>query len=655
MELDFRQVHLDFHTSEKIDKIGESFDKRQFQEALKKGHINSITLFSKCHHGWSYHPTEANEMHPGLKFDLLGAQIEAAHEIGVKTPVYLSAGLDEKTALRHRNWLVRNKDETTTWVSDFTQPGYHKLCMASPYLECLLRQIEEVCRLYDADGIFLDIAGVQPCYCQSCIAEREAMGLDPYDEEAVLYHAEQVYFRYAKAVRAAIDKYKPGLALFHNGGHIRQGRRDLAHCNTHLELESLPTGGWGYDHFPCSARYCQGLNMEYLGMTGKFHSTWGEFGGFKHPNALRYEVSLAAANGAKCSVGDQLCPNGKMDMVTYGLIGEAYAELEAKEPWLKNVSPAADIAVISPEAYTDNLGTGQTTQIGASESGAVRIMLEGKYLFDVVDFETDIDKYKLVILPDIIRADKRLEEKLKQFCKNGGKVLASGKSALKTEEDKFCLDLGAEYICKNPYSPDYFRPSVQIAGMGDTGYVMYGSGEKIRSAGTELGIRENPYFNRTREHFCSHRHTPDSAEYGGGGMTEGRDGIYIAWSIFEDYGTNGGLWAKQMVMFAADRLLGDKKTLKVNLPAQGIVTLMRQGERYICHLLYASPVKRGNGIEVVEDIVPIYDINVKIKTDKKPGRVYLAPQAEDIPFEYKNGEVSFWVKKLECHQMAVIE
>ena len=39
-------------------------------------------------------------MHPGLDFDLLGAQIEAAHEIGVKTPVYLSAGLDEKTARR---------------------------------------------------------------------------------------------------------------------------------------------------------------------------------------------------------------------------------------------------------------------------------------------------------------------------------------------------------------------------------------------------------------------------------------------------------------------------------------------------------------------------------------------------------------------------
>ena len=100
--MNYRQIHLDFHTSEKVAGIGKNFDKKQFQEALKAGHVNSITVFSKCHHGWAYHPSKANEMHPNLDFDLLGAQIEAAHEIGVKTPVYLSAGFDEKYAVKHQ-------------------------------------------------------------------------------------------------------------------------------------------------------------------------------------------------------------------------------------------------------------------------------------------------------------------------------------------------------------------------------------------------------------------------------------------------------------------------------------------------------------------------------------------------------------------------
>lgn len=651
----FRQVHLDFHTSEHIEDIGKKFDKKQFQTALKKGHINSITLFSKCHHGWAYHPSKANEIHPHLDFDLLGAQIQAAHEIGVKTPIYLSAGLDEKMAHRHPEWLVRNLDESTTWAKDFTEPGYHKMCMSSPYLDYLVKQIEEVCKNYDADGIFLDIVGVQPCYCQNCIAEREELGLNPYDENDVLKHAEMVYKRYAEKTRAAVDKYKPNLPLFHNGGHIRQGRRDLVNYNTHLELESLPTGGWGYDHFPFSARYCQGLGVDYLGMTGKFHGSWGEFGGFKHPNALRFEVALAAANGAKCSVGDQLSPSGEMDMVTYDLIGSAYSELEEKEEWLDNVESVADIAIISPEAYVGDLSTGQMTKVDDSGSGVCRIMLEGKYLFDVIDFESDLNKYKVIILPDVIRADTDFAKRLREFCDCGGKVLATGKSALYENSNEFCLNLGAEWIKENPYKPDYFRPLEKIKDMGDTGYIMYGNGEKIRCIGNELGIRENPYFNRTRAHFCSHQHTPNSCEYGGAGMTEGKDGIYIAWNIFADYAQSGKLHLKQMAIFALDRLLDSAKTLKTNLPAQGIVTLMKQSDRLICHLLYASPVKRGNGIEVIEDIVPIYNVELAIKTDKKINKVYLAPQKEDIDFTYENGYISVKLDKIECHQMVVFE
>ena len=188
----FRQVHLDFHTSEKIDGIGSNFSKEQFQSALKTGHVDSITVFSKCHHGWAYHPSEANEMHPGLKFDLLGAEIEAAHEIGVKTPVYLSAGFDEKTARRHHDWIRRpTPDQAVDWIT----PQFHELCMNTPYLDYLLAQIEEVVQKYDCDGIFLDIVGVRTCYCQHCVQTLLDEGKDPYDEKNAAELGERVYVK----------------------------------------------------------------------------------------------------------------------------------------------------------------------------------------------------------------------------------------------------------------------------------------------------------------------------------------------------------------------------------------------------------------------------------------------------------------------------
>ena len=67
----FRQVHLDFHTSPLIPGIGEKFDNKQWQDTLKEAAVDSITCFSCCHHGYSYHPTKVGKMHPHLKFNLL--------------------------------------------------------------------------------------------------------------------------------------------------------------------------------------------------------------------------------------------------------------------------------------------------------------------------------------------------------------------------------------------------------------------------------------------------------------------------------------------------------------------------------------------------------------------------------------------------------
>lgn len=655
--MNFRQVHLDFHTSEKIPGIGSKFSKEQFQSALKLGHVNSITVFSKCHHGWAYHPSEANEIHPGLDFDLLGAQIEAAHEIGVKTPVYLSAGLDEKMTRRHPEWLRRGKDDGINWNA----PGYHEFCMNSPYLDYLIKQVEEVVRTYDCDGIFLDIVGVRMCWCQNCIKTLLDEGKDPYDDANIRELGERIYKNYTTKIREAVDRIKPGLPVFHNSGHIRRGRRDLADVDTHLELESLPTGGWGYDHFPLSAAYSRTLGKEFLGMTGKFHTTWGEFGGYKHPNALRYEEALCTASGAKCSIGDQMHPDGHMEEATYALIGAAYAEVEEREPWLDGVTSVADIAILSEEAISNYYATGKIVHHGGADAdaGAVRMMLEGKYLFDVIDTEEPLDKYNLLILPDHAKLDTYLTDKIKAFTAKGGKVLATGQSGLGIGKDEFTLDFGCTYVGESAYRPVYFRPKFELPCLGNTAYVIYHPAYDIETNdGAQVLIdRENPYFNRTTFHFSSHQHTPNDKSVSYPAATVGADGAYISAELFTEYAKKGSIIAKLLVTHVIDELLGGAKTLTTNLPAQGVVTLMDQTaeKRLVNHVLYASPVRRGSGIEIIEDIIPLYDIDVTLKTNVEPKRVYLAPENKDIPYTYENGAVSYKIDKLDLHAMVVID
>ena len=659
-KLPLRQVHLDFHTSECIDNIGSMFDKENFKRCLKKGHINSITLFAKCHHGWAYFPSEANEMHPGLHFDLLSAELEACKEAGVAAPIYISAGFDEKYAVNHpEDLVIWNKDGHAPKVLEkdghkYLENGYFNLiCMNSPYLKVLEAQTKEVVEKFRPFGVFFDIVAPRICWCKRCNAEIASLGMDPNELKSHEIHGEMLYKRYCETVNAAARSIKPDIRIFHNNGHIPCGKRDLAYLNTHLELESLPTGGWGYDHFPKSARYVAGLGMEYLGMTGKFHLSWGEFGGFKHPNALRYETALSLACGAGCSVGDQMHPYGFLDDATYELIGGAYAEVEQVEKYCTDAKNIADIGLVSVEGLGED-----SDRNNASDVGACRMLLEGHYLFDVLDPQSDFSVYKLLILPDKIKITGELGKKLKTYVKNGGKVLCSGISGT-DETDAFAFNFGLCFIGKNQYRPTYYHTSYNALGLSPTSYVIYTDMYDTALCGNAevLGHSREPFFNRAPEHFCSHKHTPFKTEDHAPAAVLSKDGGYIAWNVFEEYAKIGSILLKDTVLRMLDALLAEKKTVVTNLPAQGVVSLTKQKEqaRYVLHTLYASPVKRGENVEIIEDLIPIHGTTLEIRVPETVKAVRLVPENKVLPFSYENGVCRFTIPEFVCKQVTVLE
>ncbi|MBO5857911.1 MAG: beta-galactosidase trimerization domain-containing protein [Clostridia bacterium] len=643
-----RQVHLDFHTSEFMT-VGDKFNKEQFQNAIKAGHLDSITVFSKCHHGWSYHPTEANEMHLTLKFDLLGAQLEACKEIGVNAPVYISAGYDEKDFIRHPEWrtvVSPNKEEQKEFENEV---HFHNLCFNTGYLDALCSQIEEVMVKYNPCGIFLDIVEPRICYCECCQRDIKALGLSIESKEDMESFKKIVRNKYLDATEKAVRKYSDTTTIFQNQGHIPKGDYRFIDKNTHLELESLPTGGWGYDHFPLSAAYTRTIkDKEFLGMTGKFHHSWGEFGGFKHPNALIYEAALSVMSGAGCSVGDQLHPSGEMNMATYNLIGKAYSLVEEKEPWLIDAKNTTDIAVLSAEAITGDRDV-------RADTGANRMLLEGNYLYDFIDETNSLENYKLLILPDVEGMSDEFTEKVKTFLNKGGKVIASAKSIVK--DNKFVLDFGAEYLGLNEFNPTYLVPHYETVN-GVTEYVMRTSFYKFKANNGEVVASvQNPYFNRTLEHFCSHMHTPNNPEEEFSGAVINNNIAYIGWDIFSAYALHGHLCFKELFKAIIEKMLGAEKTISVNIPDKAVVTLTRQEKenRSMLHLLYAHTTVRGKGTEVIEDTVPLYNVNCSVKYNKKPSKVVMQPQNEEIKFEYVNGEVKFTVPKVDIHAMVVIE
>jgi len=642
-----RQIHLDFHTSEFVP-VGNNFSKEQFQSALKAGHVNSITVFSKCHHGWSYHPTEVNEMHPELDFDLLGAQLEACKEIDVNAPVYISAGFDEKEYLNRPEWRWRhtlNKEEQIKYENEV---HFHLLCFNTGYLDFLCMQIEEVMAKYNPCGIFLDIIEPKICYCEKCVSDMKALGLDIDNEKDREAFSQITFEKYLRETNAAVRKYSDTATIFHNRGHIPHGEYGYINSNSHLELESLPTGGWGYDHFPLSAAYVRSLgDKEFLGMTGKFHQSWGEFGGFKHPNALIYETSLSVANGAGCSIGDQMHPLSDLNCATYNLVGKAYSLIEEKEPWLDGAVNVAEIAVLSAEAVTGERN--RKTDVGAN-----RMLLENHFLYNFVDETADFSAYKLLILPDTATYSENTVKKIRAFTENGGKIIAAGEGFVKN--GRFILDFGAEYIGKNELNPTFFVPAFETVN-GTPEYVMRCDFHKFEVSGGEVvAYMQNPYFNRTLEHFCSHMHAPNNPDETLPGAVISGNVAYIGWDIFTAYATHGHLCFKELFTYIINKLMGDETTVYADVPDKAVVTYTRQEaeNRNILHLLFAHTTFRGTNTEIIEDTVPLYNVRCSVRCCEKPSKIALVPAGEELDFEYVNGRAEFVVPKIDIHQMVEI-
>lgn len=645
-----RQVHLDFHTSPHIPGVGGKFDKAQFQAALKAAHAESVTVFAKCHHGLCYYPTEVGTMHPQLDFDLTGAMVEAAHEIGVRAPIYITAGWSDLDAKRHPEWIARNQDG-----SQFGSPAmlqcegrredapreevaWDILCLNDgEYCRHIYALTEEVCKRYArVDGLFFDICAVgKACYCPECVKGVEKTGLDA---EAYFVEKRAAFMEKCGAI---LRKYHPGATIFFNSGGASMYKPAYHGFQSHFEMEDLPTAWDGYDRLPLRARYFQRLGKPCIGMTGKFHLAWGEFGGFKCREALKYEVCAMALFGVGCSVGDHMHPDGQMEMQTYENIGHAYGYLEAITPYCYGGENTARLGMLVSDKPEVNLGIS-------------KILLENQLDFDVA--EDDFERFEAVIVPEGLHPKEETVAALRTYAAGGGKVLFCADALVK--DGAFQLDCGAEYLGPPEYDCDYivtelaFRQELPKAPM----LCNLPAHRVARTDGWELASVQTPYFSRTMARFCGHKNTPHDKTTSQPGILRKGNVVYMAHPMASAYNTYGSLYQKRYFMLALEQIYGGGAFRVEGMGSMGRATMIRQRERsrYCLNLLYAAPVKRGKA-EVIEDILPVYDIKITLDIPETIHRAFEPLTGQELPVRLEGGKQMLTLPKLLCHSSIVLE
>ena len=638
-------VHLDFHTSPDIENIGCQFNKAEFTQILKDAKVDLITVFAKCHHGYSYYPTKLGTINPGLKFNLLKEEIDAIHDAGAKAPIYITMGWSKKDADEHPEWHQINfwtkkpviygynggklDEPLDTPISDCS---WITLCPVGGYKKYLEDITREVCEQFDvSDGIFYDICFIHDtCVCEDCKAGMKAQGLDPEKFEDVRKYFREQRIELMKDLTGIVHEYAPNATVFYNGG-ADMNRPEYHPYQTHYELEDLPTAWGGYDLMPLRAKYFEKYGKLFLGMTGKFHHSWGEFGGFKNKEALRYECADMLSVGASMSVGDHLHPYGALDKSTYAVIGHAFDYASKIEKYCEDTRAYTDIALWMSHTEAD---------VGCSK--ALQIMhLE----FDVIDDGNDLSRYNCIVLPDCVKFTENDKKQLCDYVQNGGKVIASAESIFD--------ELGIKLKCKSGSDLDFISCEIDEI---TTPFLSYSSAYITESDGEVLADVYEPLFNRTYGHFCGHKNTPpkpDKAPYLA--LVKCGNVLYFAHPVFDAYNKSGNYALERYIKNGFEAIYQRKLSIE-GFPSCGRARFRKSNnERFFAmHLLYAPPVNRGN-VCLLADFPELNNLKIKVNVNEKIKAIKTIPDNKKIKFVQKGSEISLTLDSMSLHKLIIFE
>lgn len=627
-----RAIHFDMHTLPGVTNPGEKFNAKEFADLLEQSHVKYINFFARCNRGYSYYNTKIGTPYPGLKTDMLADMLRECHQREIGVTAYVNAVLNAATAEKHPTWKVHGKDGNPQ--------GLSQMCYNTPYGDYLIKEISEILTNYpEIDGIFADCLDLSPvCYCPECTKKMLAQGVDLRDINQVRNFDKATKLNMARRIRKIVPQTK---YLYINGLYALID--DMRGLVTHAEIESLPNGGWGYDCFPTQIAYNRRLFEKSVFMTGRFHQTWGDFGGIRPSAALEYDAYTALAYGAEISIGDHLHPTGAPEKGLFDVVKPLYAKIKELEPWTEDTEYVPEIGVFCPA------GVNHFYQYQQAYQGAQRILNELKYQYDIVTELSDFSDYKVMILPDETVLNESCAKKIAEYLHAGGKVLSTGISGLTPDQKSFALPEW-DFTPELPQNdlPEYFMLKGFLkTGTPDMVLRNYKPGVCLKQT-ESLADRIPCYPIEKASDFMYYPYAkPDGLSI----AACTRNVVHIGIKLFSSYAENAYFVYKQIIKNALEYLYPDK-LVTANLPSFARMTLTKKDNITLLHILSYCPEQRGNSA-VVEEPIELYDVTFTLKGSARA--VYSLPDKNSLTLTKKDKTFSFTVPHINGHAIYAIE
>ncbi len=645
----WRKIHLDFHNSQYIPKIGERFRADEFGDRLVEANVDAIVVFAKDMHGYFYYPSAYGPVHPGLSFDLLGEQVAACRRRNIAVYAYYCTAWDNYLAEHHPEWLVMKRDRTSYLPKFDETPGWTALCLNhKDFIDLELKHVREFVSRYPLDGAWFDmpipIAG--ECFCGECLRQLRAQGLDPFSTAVQRRHKQALHIAFLETLRETVLSARPGCQVdFNNQGVY--GLPERVPYMDNIDIEALPTASWGYFYFPTITRYARTTGLTTYGMTGRFEASWADFGGLKLPVQLETELAGIVANAARCDIGDQMPPNGRLDPAVYHVIGKAYARIKALEPYLDGAVPVTEAALITAGLPLESPAT-------EPNYGLVKLLIESRVQFDIVEPGVAWERYAMVVLGDDLEVDQALAVRLSDFMRKGGAVVISDRAGR-----NWTTGLGFHYEGASPFKPAFMIPKADFTGGIPTyEYALYEGASRWRAEApaTVVASLGEPLFQRSPEHYTSHAQSPFDHETPYAAVALSGSAALFGFPLGQSYFSRG-YWVYRRVFQHTLKTLLPVQLIESNAPLSSEITLTRQKNRYLVHVVNFSALRRSpRHPDFYEDPIPLTEVRVRLNLPIKATAAKGAISGAKLTVRpLAAGGIEIEIPKVPIHEIAVLD
>lgn len=669
---------VDSHVTDHDPLFLSKLDPHVFVNTVKRSGCDSFMTYATCHNGNSYYPTRVGYMHPGLKGrDFFGETVALLRTSGIIPRAYYTVVYMRRVAREHPSWRVTQIDGKQNY-----RRSWHLCPNSRDYRAFASAQLREICA-YDIDSIFIDMTfwpGV--CYCHNCRDRyRRETGselpttIDWNDSQWVGFQRsrERWLAEFAHELTSTVKSANASIAVSHQFSPVLLGWM-YGQTHAHSLASDIPSGDfYGGKHqqrFGCKVLASFERNLPFEFMTSRCVTLY-DHTSTKSDDEMICSCATTLANGGTYLLIDAINPDGTLESPFYDRmqhIGKGLAPFASKLADLKPKLVADTAIYFSMASYVrrDHNGVSLRNVMDPANNmlastdlkplqealGTSIILNSAKIAYRVINDQTaDFSGLNTIILNDASFLSKEEVERLREFVRNGGTIIATGMVGLSALDGVSSGDFALADVLGVRFSGKFSRHwSYLVPESGVMVSVEVPAPLVMETSATVLARVSEPMWDKDDfEHFAAYHSNPPGPVGPYVGLSVNRFGkgraVYLYSSLLARQHAAQQAFGKSLFReYASSRLI-----IAPNVPGAVEITLLKSTTRptYLLSLV--------NFQEELPNI-PVHDVQFTIRLPNgQAGKCRRISDGREIEPRREGDALSFTLPRLDTVEMIEIE